>query len=83
LSSLSDCILKVFFLGAKSAVGIDASKGKSTVAITRPFGETVKPPFEVSHTRGGLEELIEVLKALDGEVRVVTENTGSCLLTVH
>ena len=31
-----------------NAVGIDVSKGKSMVAIMRPFGETVSPPFETS-----------------------------------
>ena len=30
-----------------NAVGIDVSKGKSMVAILRPFGEIVSTPFEV------------------------------------
>ncbi|MFQ7701300.1 MAG: IS110 family transposase, partial [Christensenellaceae bacterium] len=30
-----------------NAVGIDVSKGKSTVAILRPGGEVVASPFEV------------------------------------
>ena len=29
-----------------NAVGIDVSKGKSMVAIMRPFGEVVTTPFE-------------------------------------
>lgn len=29
-----------------NAVGIDVSKGKSMVAIMRPFGETVSPPLK-------------------------------------
>ena len=33
-----------------NAVGIDISKGKSTVAIMRPYGEIVASPFEISHT---------------------------------
>ena len=33
-----------------NAVGIDVSKGKSMVAVIRPFGEVVFSPFEVSHT---------------------------------
>ena len=32
-----------------NAVGIDVSKGKSTVAILRPFGEVVHLPFDVAH----------------------------------
>ena len=33
-----------------NAVGIDVSKGYSTVTIMRPFGEIVASPFEVTHT---------------------------------
>ena len=33
-----------------NAVGIDVSKGKSMVAILRPFGEIVYSPFEIKHT---------------------------------
>jgi hypothetical protein len=33
-----------------NAVGIDVSKGKSMVAILRPYGEIVSTPFEVKHT---------------------------------
>ena len=33
-----------------NAVGIDVSKGKSTIAVIRPFGEVVKTPFDVAHT---------------------------------
>lgn len=31
------------------SVGMDVSKGKSTVCILRPYGELVKPVFEVTH----------------------------------
>ena len=39
-----------------NAVGIDVSKGKSTVAILRPFGEIVVSPFNVSHSPSYVEE---------------------------
>ena len=32
-----------------NSVGIDVSKGKSMIAVMRPFGEVVCSPFEVSH----------------------------------
>ena len=32
-----------------NAVGIDVSKGKSMVAILRPYGEIVSSPFEIHH----------------------------------
>ena len=44
-----------------NAVGIDVSKGKSTVAILRPFGEVVRLPFDVTHDYGSLERLADHL----------------------
>ena len=55
-----------------NCVGIDVSKGKSTIAVMRPFGEVVVSPFEVCHTVSELSELARLLKSLDGETRVVT-----------
>ena len=59
-----------------NAVGIDVSKGKSMVAIMRPFGEVVAKPYQVHHTSSELRELAASLKSLDGETRVVLEHTG-------
>lgn len=59
-----------------TAVGIDVSKNKSTVAVRRPGGEVVMTPFEVHHTASDLEGLIAKLKPLGGEIRVVMEHTG-------
>ena len=56
-----------------NAVGIDVSKGKSTVAIMRPFGEVIAEPFEVSHTDTELRKLACFLKKLPGETRIVME----------
>ena len=58
------------------SVGIDVSKGKSTVCILKPYGEIVCSPFEVQHTEKELEGLDNLLKKLDGEIRVVMEATG-------
>ena len=60
-----------------NAVGIDVSKGKSTVAIMQPFGVVVASPFEVSHNGQELKELVERLKLLPGETKVVMEYTGN------
>lgn len=60
-----------------NAVGIDVSKGKSTVAVMRPFGEVVVEPFEVSHTDAELRKLACFLEKLPGETRIVMEYTGS------
>ena len=60
-----------------NCVGIDVSKGKSMIAVMRPFGEVVISPFEVLHTANELSELAGLLKSLDGETRVVMESTGN------
>ena len=39
-----------------TAVGIDVSKSKSTVAVRRPGGEIVLRPFEVHHTNSDLKK---------------------------
>lgn len=59
-----------------NAAGIDVSSRKSTVAVLRPFGEVVYEPFDVTHNTEGLNSLVEQLKALDGETRIVMEHTG-------
>ena len=65
-----------------NAVGIDVSKGKSTVAVLRPFGEIVVSPFDVFHNPKELGELVTLLKSLDGETRVVMEYTGNYYLPI-
>lgn len=59
-----------------NAVGIDVSKGKSMVAILRPYGEIVVSPFEVKHTASNLNSLVDLIKSVDGESRIVMEHTG-------
>ena len=53
-----------------TAVGIDVSKSKSTVAVRRPGGEIVLRPFEVHHTeqiRAQITPQIRLVpKAADG-----------------
>ncbi len=58
------------------SVGVDVSKGKSTVCILKPYGEIVCSPFEVKHVEKELEDLAGLLNKLDGEIRVVMEATG-------
>lgn len=58
------------------SVGVDVSKGKSTVCILKPYGEIVCSPFEIQHVEKDLEDLDSLLKKLTGEIRVVMEATG-------
>ncbi len=59
-----------------NAVGIDVSKGKSMVAIMRPFGEIVSAPFEIKHTTNDIKSLVELINSVEGESRIVMEHTG-------
>ena len=59
-----------------NAVGIDVSKGKSMVAIMRPFGEIVSTPFEIKHTASDINSLVELINSVEGESRIVMEHTG-------
>lgn len=57
-------------------VGIDVSKGKSTVCVMKPGGEILKPPFEILHTMEGVLSLVRLIETYDEEVKVVLEDTG-------
>ena len=60
-----------------NAVGIDVSKGKSTVAVIQPFGVVIAEPFDVFHTDSDLKELVRFIKSLSGKTKVVMEYTGT------
>ena len=60
-----------------NAIGIDVSKGKSTVAVIQPFGVVIAEPFDVSHTESDLNKLVQLIKSLSGETKVVMEYTGA------
>ena len=59
-----------------TAVGIDVSKSKSTVAIRRAGGEIVHKPFEITHDQSGLQHLVQILRETGGDIRIVMEHTG-------
>ena len=59
-----------------NAVGIDVSKGKSTVAIFQPGDQFILKPRDFSHTQSDILSLIRIIKGLDGETKVCMEHTG-------
>ncbi len=59
-----------------NAVGIDVSKGKSTVTIRRPGDVVLMPPCDIPHTQSAINALIEQIKNLDGETKACMEHTG-------
>ena len=58
------------------SVGIDVSKGKSTVCFLKPGGEVVKTPYDIMHNKEDLAALVECINSFDDEVRIVLEDTG-------
>lgn len=62
-----------------TAVGIDVSKYKSTVAARRSGGKVALLPFDIGHDVTGIKKLLERLHSLSNEgseIRVVMEHTG-------
>lgn len=59
-----------------TSIGIDVSKGKSTVAIRQPGGVILQKPFEVNHNAQELKAFVNYLNGIDGEKRIVMEHTG-------
>ena len=59
-----------------NAVGIDVSKGKSTVTIRRPGDVVILPPCDIPHTQSAINGLIKQIRELDGETKVCMEHTG-------
>ena len=59
-----------------NAVGIDASKGKSTVTVLQPGGKVIRKPFDVSHSLSELKRLADYIFSLDGDTKVVMESTA-------
>ena len=67
----------------KYGVGIDISKGKSTVAIMSVEGEIIEEPFEIIHNNEGLGLLEKKIKSINKEdLKIVMESTGTYHLPV-
>ena len=67
----------------KYGVGIDVSKGKSTIAILSIVGEVIEEPFEINHDIKGLKLLEEKIKDIPKEdLKIVMEETGTYHLPV-
>ena len=70
----SGCDSKIMGMQMNS-VGIDISNGRSTIAVTHPFGAFVISPFKVRHTDSKLSDLVRRLKSLNGKTRVIIKGT--------
>ena len=59
------------------AVGIDVSKGKSTISIVTTEGEIIEEPFEINHDQEGFDILLSKVKNYKKEeIKFLMEATG-------
>ena len=59
------------------AVGIDVSKGKSTISIISLDGEIIEEPFEINHDQEGFSNLLLKIKDFKKEeIKFLMEATG-------
>ena len=67
----------------KYGVGIDVSKGKSTISILSVEGEVIEEPFEINHDLSKLNLLNEKLSTFSKEdLKIVLEQTGTYHLPI-
>lgn len=67
----------------KYGVGIDVSKGKSTIVILSIEGEVIKESFEIDHDINGLNLLEQNLENIPKEnLKIVMEETGTYHLPI-
>lgn len=67
----------------KYGVGIDVSKGKSTISILSIEGEIIEMPFDINHDLTGLSFLEEILNKFNKEdLKIVLEQTGTYHLPI-
>ena len=59
-----------------NAVGIDVSKGKSTIAVLQPGGNVVRKPFDVKHSASGLKDLVGYISSVRSKIEEVTWYLG-------
>lgn len=64
------------------SVGIDVSKGKSTICAMKPYGEIVFPPKDYKHTKTDLDALHKKVGRFKEDIHFVMEATGTYHLPV-
>lgn len=64
------------------SVGIDVSKGKSTICAMKPYGEIVFPLKDYKHTKTDLDALHKKVSRFKEDIHFVMEATGTYHLPV-
>lgn len=57
-------------------IGIDVSKGKSTICILQHDGKLIKKPFTLNHTKEEINTFANYIHTLCQESKIVLESTG-------
>ena len=65
------------------SVGIDVSKGKSTVCAMKAYGEVLLSPKDYKHTTEELDRLIKNLSKFNEEIHITLEATGNYHLPIY
>ncbi len=64
------------------SIGIDVSKGKSTVCAIKPYGEVLMTPRDFKHTKDDLDSLVKQLSRFKEEIHIIMEATGNYHLPI-
>ena len=59
------------------SVGVDVSKGKSTICAMKPYGEVLLKPKDYSHNLTDMDSLSKKLGHFKEEIHVIMEATGT------
>ena len=65
------------------SVGIDVSKGKSTVCAAKPYGEVLMTPRDFKHNKDDLDSLVKQLSRFREEIHIIMEATGNYHLPIY
>ena len=68
---------KIMEVSVLISVGVDVSKGKSTVCILKPYGEVLMSPDDYEHTQRDLKKLVDQMDSFEDEIHVTMEATGN------
>ena len=68
---------KIMEVSVLISVGVDVSKGKSTICILKPYGEVLMSPNDYEHTQRDLKKLVDQMDSFEDEIHVTMEATGN------
>ena len=70
-----DLFKEMFFI--MISVGVDVSKGKSTICAMKPYGEVLLKPKDYSHNLTDMDSLSKKLGQFKEEIHIIMEAIGT------